>query len=292
MSVQSQDTTKAVARVKTEDFLPSFNMIYQMHKNMNMRFAYSTTLARPTFREISTFTSYDFNGGDTYIGNPDLKRTLINNFDLRWEWFFNPGEIVALSLFSKRFKNPIEVVITDAVNKEVSWENADRADVMGLEFELRKKLSMFSNSLKDFTLGGNISLISSQVDIVKDTTVVYETDKKSTRSFQGQSPYILNLFVNYANYKHGISSALYYNVFGKRLAAVGSLGVPDVYEEPFHLVNFNISKQLFDNWKVKLAANNLLNWNVKKTQEYKNRSYTYSQYNRGISFTVGISYTL
>lgn len=48
-------------------------------------------LARPTFRELAPYASFDFVGDFTLIGNKDLKRTLVNNCDLRWERTAAPG---------------------------------------------------------------------------------------------------------------------------------------------------------------------------------------------------------
>mgnify|MGYP003477878935 CR=1 FL=1 len=51
----------------------------------------SKTIARPNFREIADYTSFEFVGDFVYIGNPSLRRTTIKNYDLRWEWFPRRG---------------------------------------------------------------------------------------------------------------------------------------------------------------------------------------------------------
>ncbi|HBX66917.1 MAG TPA: hypothetical protein DEG32_12480, partial [Balneolaceae bacterium] len=69
--------------------------------NMNIRVAYTKTVARPTFRELAPYITFDFVGGLLFQGNENLKRTLITNYDLRWELFTGPGEILAVSGFYK-----------------------------------------------------------------------------------------------------------------------------------------------------------------------------------------------
>ena len=166
--------------------------------------------------------SFDFKGGTTYLGNPDLKRTLIDNIDLRWECFSNPREIYAVSAFWKNFYNPIETVIIDE-NYNVQWKNVDQARVLGLELEIRKNMGVVSRHLENFLIGGNLSIIHSKVDIdslelnQKRATMPQAPD---TREFQGQSPYILNMNLTYENNGAGIVTSLYYNIFGKRMAAV------------------------------------------------------------------------
>ena len=146
------------------DLLPSVNLIYNLSEKMNLRGSYGRTLARPTIREISQFPSEDFAAGNFISGNPDLERTLIDNFDLRWEWFERPGEIYAISGFYKLFTNPIERVIRNE-NKEIRYENVDEATLIGAEFEIRKKLDQIHPLLSNFSAGGNFSLVYSNVDI-------------------------------------------------------------------------------------------------------------------------------
>jgi len=294
MKVVSEDPEQPEGKISTYDLLPSSNFIYTISENMNVRFAYGRTLARPTFREISNFASYDFKEGDKYIGNPDLERTLIDNFDLRWEWFSRPGEIYAVSAFYKRFYNPIELVIKNN-NYWITWQNVDDALTFGAEFEARKKLDVLHNRLANFTFGGNLSLIHSRVDIGdRELEIIRQTnpDAESTRPFQGQSPYLLNLNLSYDNMEKGLSSSIYYNIFGERLAAIGKGGTPDVYEQPASMLNFSLSKKIIHNLSLKFAVKNILDSKDKKVHEYKGKEYVSSLFQRGRSFSLGFKYDL
>ncbi|NOX65081.1 MAG: TonB-dependent receptor [Chlorobi bacterium] len=295
MRVISSSETKDDATIQTKDILPSFSIIYNPIQNMNMRFSYGRTLSRPNFREISPFQNYEFNGGDIYIGNPDLERTLIDNFDLRWEWFTNPGEVLSISLFAKNFNNPIEQKIVNAPNKVLSWTNVNKAEVYGLEFEARTKIGFLSNRTNNLQLGGNLSLIRSSVDIDSlelENRRAYEPYASSTRQFQGQSPYVINFFLDYENMNFGLTASLYYNVFGKRLSTVGSMGAPDVYEKPLNLINFTATKSLIENLQLTFRVQNLLNAKNVRVQEYKGKEYIYSSYYRGRVFSVGLNYKI
>ena len=164
MNTVSADTTYQKGSIETDDILPSVNLVYELNGTYTMRGAYGRTLARPSFREMAPFPSEDFAGGYIFTGNPDLDRTLIDNFDLRFERFGEPGEIMAVSLFAKSFHDPIERVILN-VNNEISFQNVDRADVKGIEFEVRKNLGAFTTKLTPFRAGFNLSLVTSKVDI-------------------------------------------------------------------------------------------------------------------------------
>jgi TonB-dependent receptor len=293
MIVESENPDKPIGEVNTDDILPSANMIYALNEKMNVRLAFGRTLARPTFREISSFTSYDFKGGDQYLGNPDLERTLINNLDLRFEWFPSPGEIFAFSGFYKKFKNPIEQVIID-INYWIQWQNVDEAMTAGMEFEMRKRLDFIGSPFRHFTFNGNLSLIHSRVDIAEDELAIIrlmDPDAKDHRTFQGQSPYILNLSLSYDHFENGISSTIYFNLFGERLAAIGRGGTPDIYEQPAGLLNFSLSKK-FGHFSVKFAGKNLLDSQEKKLHEFKGQEFVSNLYQRGRVFSIGFKYDL
>ena len=277
----------------TNDWLPSANLIFNVAENMNIRTAFSKTLARPTFREMSQFVTEDFIIGEIFIGNPDLRRTLINNFDFRWEWFSRPGEIYAVSLFYKDFNQPIERIYNAA--GENSWKNIDNAKAYGVELELRKKLDAIHESLGNFLLGSNVSFIHSEHRITDEEWFFieqYRPDADRLRPFQGQSPYLVNANLTYDNPEMGLYATVYYNIFGKRLDRVSYAATPDVYEKPAAVLNFTARYSFADHFDLKFAVNNLLNPDYTKFHSFKGQDYIYSQYKRGVSFLVGLGYTL
>jgi len=294
MEVASDDTTQPVGTVSTEDILPSLNVVYSLGENMNLRAAYGKTLARPSFREISPLVSYDFKEGDKFIGNSELKRTLIDNYDLRLEWFNSPGQIVAVSGFYKNFKNPIEMVIKD-INYWQSWVNVDNAKSYGVEVEVRQKLGFIHHSLKNFSINSNASLIQSEVK--RDSLELANKRRinpniESTRPFQGQSPYLFNVTLSYDNREKYISSTLYYNIFGERLAAIGKSGTPDIYEQPASTLNFSLSKGITENINLKLSVKNIMNSREKEVYTFKDQDYISKLHRKGRSISLGIKYSL
>ncbi len=281
--------------IEKSDLLPSANLIYELTANMNFRFAYGRSLARPTFRELVPYKSYEFFNGYEYKGNPDLKRTLIDNFDLRWEWFSRPGEIYAVSGFYKNFKDPIEQKIFTQADKVITWANVDQARVIGMELEARKRLDFISEHLANLLLGGNISLVHSKVDINADELAenrILNPYLGSSRELAGQSPYIVNVNLTYENIDRGLAASVYYNVFGDRLAFITEGGAPDVYEQPFHLLNVSASWKFLPHLGLKFGIKNLLNSKVKKTQEFKELDYIFTQYNTGATYSLELKYEL
>ena len=292
MDVASQDTALARGMLDNNDFLPSVNLLYNVLEDMNVRAAYGKTLARPTFRELAPYASFNFVNDFTFIGNADLERTLIDNFDLRWEWFMRAGEIVAVSGFYKNFQNPIERVIKN-VNGEIQYQNVSEARVYGVEFEFRKRLDQLADFMGNFFFGLNYTWTRSVVDISADELAVIRAVNPyvdGTRELQGQSPYLANVNLAYQNAESGTSVSMYYNVFGERLSAVSLGGTPNVYEQPRGMLDLIVSQKLFWNISLKLAAKNLLNEAIEHVHHFEGKDYVYSRFNSGRDFSVGFSY--
>ena len=217
--------------------------------------------------------------------------TSINNYDLRWEWFFNPGEIVSVSLFYKQLKNAIERKYLDVKGEFITFDNRKSASVYGVEFEGRKNLAFIDPLLDVFSVGGNVSLIGSQTELTDDEFSVKKDlvrGAKRTRQLYDQSPYIVNLDLNYDNPYSGTSAGLIFNVSGPRIT-IASLNTEDVFEQPAPGLDFVLSQKLGRNLTAKFAAKNLLNPTFKRTYG-ENSSLIYSSYKKGMSFGVSLSY--
>ncbi|MDP3580642.1 MAG: TonB-dependent receptor, partial [Ignavibacteria bacterium] len=76
-----------------KDLFPSLNLTWEATESINFRLAYSRTIARPEFREIAPFTYFDFVQNELVIGNTNLKRSLITNYDARLEFYPAPKEL-------------------------------------------------------------------------------------------------------------------------------------------------------------------------------------------------------
>lgn len=293
MDVASADTSLSRGDLETTDLLPSVNAVYSIGEN-NIRVSYGRTLARPTFRELAPFSSFAFVGDFILTGNDELKRTLIHNYDLRWESFPQPGEISAISLFLKDFTNPIERAIL-TTNGEVQYQNVDAARVMGLELETRRNLALIGDRFSNFYAGGNLALIYSNVDIpASELEIVrgFDADPNTSRSLQGQSPYVLNLDISYDSFERGIGAGLYYNLFGRRLSEVSLGGTPDVYEEARGTLDFTLSKSIGALYQLKFGASNLLNPAVRYIYPYQGTDFVASEYTTGRSFSLSLTYKL
>ena len=296
LTLLSADSTFENGRIDKRDLLPSLNLIYSLTENMNVRVSATQTLARPNFREIAPYSTKEFVNDVELQGNPELERTLINNYDLRWEWFTNPGEVLAISGFYKNLKNPIELSYaqgSSASNSIVQYKNVENATIAGLEFELRLGLGQIIDELSNFYIGSNLSLIHSNIDIAESelaSRLAIDSSASTSRVLQGQSPYVLNLDLTYINNDWGTVAGLYFNTFGERLSKVSANVNPDVFEQPAPMLNFTLSQKLIYNFTMNVGIKNLLNSTYKEVARFKDKDYTFYEYKSGITYSLGVSY--
>ncbi len=241
------------------DPLPGLNLVYSPRSDMNVRFGYSRSVSRPEFRELSPIFFPAPRGYRATVGNPDLVESHIQSYDLRWEWFFSPLEIVSFSLFRKSLDKPIEQVLADLGSQPAtSFANAQDGSLMGFEFEGRKSLDFVSPVLKDLSFLTNVSYIHSTVNAERGAAQIQSSTK---RQLQGQAPYVVNAALEYAHPQWG-TTRLLYNTIGPRLDALGTVGLPDIFEERrdqldlVYLTQFDVFGTPIN---MKLAAENLLN---------------------------------
>ncbi len=274
------------------DWLPSINLTYIINPNMNLRFGFNKTLARPEFREIAPFTYFDFIANELVKGNPDLVRTLVDNYDLRFEIFPGAAELLAVSVFYKYFRNPIERTLSASSSNEPtrSYSNAETAQNIGAELEVRKGLGFIGNVFTDFSAVANITVIRSEVQFATDGQSSYQ---QSNRPLQGQANYIVNVGLYYDDFDLGLNSSLTYNRVGERIDEVGYADIGNTIEEPFDLIDFNISKRIFEKFSLKLTVNDILNQDRIFTQETENFGDQLSKsYNAGRTFKFSINYNI
>ncbi len=122
------------------NYLPSLNITYSVSELMNIRFALSQSIARPSFRERAPYEYYEYTENATILGNPGLNIGTIDNIDLRWEYFFNPGELISISGFYKYFHSPIERYKLSFTGSLTTFRNGTDAEMYGIEMEFRKSL--------------------------------------------------------------------------------------------------------------------------------------------------------
>jgi TonB-dependent receptor len=285
-----QPGTTNSSGLKQDDLLPAIGLVWNVATNMNVRLNYGKTVARPSFRELAPVRTYDFDFDAYVVGNTDLRMSEVDNYDVRWEWFPRPGEIFSAGVFYKDIKNPIEKEFISSTGDVFTFVNRPEGKVYGVEFEARKSLEFVSPYFRNWTLGGNLSLIESEQQVPEKDRLNHTRPDllDSTRPLADQSPYIINLDLTYDNPRWGTVLSLNYNIFGPRLL-ITSLNSPDVYEQPAAQFDVVLSQRIGRRMQLKLAARNLLDPEIKRTYG-KEEEAVYASYTRGRTFTLSLTY--
>jgi outer membrane receptor protein involved in Fe transport len=260
----------------TKNFLPSINATYNFSDKSLFRAAYGRTLNRPEVREQAPFSFFDFElRGNIYgalnpnaisgIGGDTLDVATIDNFDVRWEWYPETGEMVHVGLFYKDFKKPIQRVVADASasNRAYSFANIKSAYAAGIEIDVRKNLGIIDDLLKTnvfnhFSIVGNIALIKSEMAI---DSLKGNIKQLSKSPLVGQSLYMYNVGLFYQYDAIGLQGSILYNVFGPRVFALGTDNhiAESIFEMPFRGFDFTIQKTFFKHYSLNFGVQNLLN---------------------------------
>lgn len=276
----------------TLNYFPSVNLTYNINEKNLVRFSYGKTTNRAEFREMSNFEYQDFDMFAIVHGTDTLKNAYIDNYDLRYEWYPSAGEIVSIAAFYKNFVNPIEIFLIPAgTTYDYKPFNTEKAYSTGIELDVRKQFSEFKNSegllnyLKNLTVIFNTSLIKSEIS----TSLQFVREKK--RIMQGQSPYIINLGLNYASELSKFSVGINYNRLGKRIAYVGNPLNPHTWELPRNSLDLTLQKEIGKRVTLKAGIKDILNEPVRFTQYYGDNedieADTYN-YRPNRSFSAGI----
>ncbi len=257
---------KRVTESPVTVLMPFTNLSYNFSEKMILRVAYSKTVNRPVFRELAPFNFYDFDRNADIFGNPNLRTAKIDNIDLSFELYPTKADKISLGAFYKNFKDPIEQYLSPGSNLRYSFLNAASATTYGVEAEVRKSLeSLPSNFLKKLTFVFNGALIKSEIEIPTDPNY---SNLERNRAMQGQSPYVVNSSVYYNNPETGWQVSVQYNVFGKRIFAVGDKDSnPNQYEMPRDQVDLTISKQINHHLEIKFGVQDLLNQPYRLVQD-------------------------
>jgi TonB-dependent receptor len=249
VSAQEPDNIQT-AIIDERDILPSANLSWQTTRTTALRLGYFASVNRPEFREMANVGYRDYERNQNVIGNPNLARATIRNYDVRVEWFPKLGEVLAASWFYKDFNNAIEEQLLPSPDKYVrTWFNSPTGKNYGYELEARKGLGFVWGGLEHLVVQTNYTKVTSEVEYTDTYTdeqgnAIYETRQ---RTMQGQAPYTFNAGVTYTVPDIGLSMSLLFNRFGRRLEAVGDTRDYDVYEESRDLYDFAVTEE-FTPW--------------------------------------------
>lgn len=303
------NVTNYVGRVGSLDesydnILPALMLKYQANEKHSIRLVASKTITLPEFKELAPF-EYVFSTGRVTKGNPDLIKSDNYNFDLKWEFFPDRGELFSVTGFYKMINDPMNMAQTRGSSGNFYFANTgERADVYGVEAEARLGI------IKAETTGMpdlNITLNATKMWHNQDLYDIFQYNSKTETELQGAAGFIFNGALSYSsNTENELQATLTGNYSSDKILALGApedfdnsatLFNNEIIEKGFTTVDLVMSKIINKTFAVKFSAKNLLNPDIEQTQEIKplsGEAFTdvVNSYKKGINLSLSLKINL
>ena len=237
------------------DWLPSLHFKYHLTKKQQVRLSYFRSINRPGYFEMVPYTIV--NEDYTEKGNPDLKRAVIDNVDLRYEMFPSPTEQFMCGIFYKRIKDPIEY----ALQRPAGVSSQDLFYMPG-NFGTAHNFGVELDAIKYFRCFGvkaNYTYTNSSIKTEKTGWVDgQQITAKQKRPLFGQSAHIANLSLLYKGLHNGLNMQFALSYTGDRISSVSQFLDNDIWQKGFLQGDFSAEKQL-RHFSLFVKVNNLFN---------------------------------
>lgn len=257
------------------DILPSLHFKYAIDNEQNIRTSYFRSLVRPGFVEMIP-QDIPASENDAYEqqGNPYLKHTTADNYDLRYELFpkGKGSDQILIGGFLKRIYNPIEVTFShysviggnpSPGTNILTPTNVGNVTNYGAEF-------VFTKFIGKFGINANYTYTHSATTTDK-YYLSYDTVSKSnvtssrsqTRPLQGQAKHIANVSFIFKNPKTGTDIQLAYVYTGERIALVNTFYNLDTWQSPYSQLDFSFEQKIVKKLAIYGKINNLLDFKTR-----------------------------
>ncbi len=155
------------------NFMPSIQALYKIAANTQLRFSYDRGISRPNFQDLVPSQQADPNASPAslVVGNPNLRPTKANNYDVLVEHFFRPLGIIQAGYFYKSLYDPIYPTAFYLPATDPNFPgfleqqsiNGPSAHIAGFETSWQQRLSFLPSLLNGFGVIANYSYADSRV---------------------------------------------------------------------------------------------------------------------------------
>ena len=249
------------------DFLPSFNISWEVTPNLLLRGAASKVIARPGYGDLAGARSLTFNS-DAFVydrkqfgalpgwfgsgGNFNLKPFKAWQYDVGVEWYFHRGSVLGGTLFRKDVSDFIVPLVLDVpstvagntvtVQQYSTQANGSNAVSQGVE--------LYAQHTLPFGLGAQVNFTYNDTSVAE---ITLDGKKVGDSPLVGSSKTQINGSIFYENSKLLLRAS--YNRRGTRVGGIQS-GL-NVYSDPYEQVDLNASYSFFENLQLTASVINL-----------------------------------
>lgn len=263
------------------DVLPNLNLVFDVAEDTLLRFSAARVMSRPDYVNIANQQSTNTVTLTGSRGNPMLDPVRANQFDIAYEWYFNPSSLLAATFFHKDIKGSVLNTVTlETVYDEINDENVEVAitePANGLGGTAQGVELSYQQAIGDFGVITNYTYTDSDSDQARDAV-----NNPGSGLIIGSSKHMANLTGYYEN--DLFSARLSYNYrteFYNGLSEFGS----ESYTDSFGQVDASLTYDMNEYVQFVFEAVNLLDEEVYQYHIDKERPT--SIYKNGRRFTLG-----
>lgn len=246
------------------DVLPSVNFTLELNDDLVLRAAASETLMRPALTDIAYKRTVSLNEFKYRDGNPDLKPTYADQWEVGLEWYLEEGGLLAVSYFEKEIEGVVRESLTGVVEGVTKYNdngtvdgvydfdvyqkvNAEGSyDVSGIEFIAQIPFVRFSSMLEGFGVNANYTTL--------DNSLTGASDLGIPTPPEGLADETYNLTFYYEN--ESFDARISYNYKDKYVEYIERDMYP-VYRDAYGQTDVSLGYNINDSVKVTLEGINI-----------------------------------
>ncbi|WP_299073191.1 TonB-dependent receptor [uncultured Paraglaciecola sp.] len=269
------------------EFLPSFNIAFDLSDDKILRVGAARVMARQNWADISSLETYGSLSGDTANGsrgNPLLKPTIANQFDVSFEWYYGDSSMFSAAYFMKDLNSlRTTTFFTEdrfdqqrEVNVPVTFSqpgNGLGGVIEGIELAIQ-------HDFGGYGVSANYTYTDASADAERDPANV------GSGLVEGTSDNMLNLTAYYENDTFG--ARLMYNYRSEWYKGIHSNG-DEIYNDEFGQWDASAAYNVTESLSFTLEAVNITDEEV---MEYNlDKARIMSLYANGRRFVAGVRYS-
>ncbi len=274
--------------------LPGVHFKYNISDNTILRLAWTNTLARPNYVDLTPSLDVVTGDEEIFVGNPSLDPTTSMNFDLMAEHYFQSVGLISGGLFHKSINDFIYTFQGETTDDSFGAGtegfdlfqplNGDDATVFGAEVAFQRQLDFLPGFLKNLSLYVNYTYLTSSADGIRNE----DGDERDDVDLPNTAPNMFNSSLGYADKK--FSARLSLNFSDAYVDEVGGNAFEDRYYDQQLFLDFNASYAINKNLSIYADLNNITNQPLRYYQGISDRTMQAEYYGQRLTF--GLKYDL
>lgn len=265
------------------NLLPGIHLKYDLKESAILRFAWTNTIARPSYYDLVPFANFSPQDSELERGNPDLKASTASNLDLMAENYFENVGIVSAGLFYKNISNfiysqTIQNYADPVFGNDLEYtlpKNGGTAEVLGMELALQRQLWKGLGIYLNYTY-------------THSSTTGIEEREDEKLALPGTANNMFNASLSYENKKFVARVSL--NYASDYVDEIGGSSFEDRFYDKQTFLDVNAAYAFTPSVRLYIEGNNLTNQPLRYYQGISSRTMQKEFYNA--RYSVGLKFDL